>query len=403
MRAQVVSARTGDTDTLREVPEPVLAEREGDEEEVIRRGQFRLTVRFYGGFMDSIFKPADSMVRPRVKLSLDGFPGSGKSHTATECAIGIFKAWKVKGPMFIVDNEKASKFLIPMLASHKIKAEVVETDSIDVVLKAIREVESKDGLLLIDSVTNVHSRLVRDHLGSLKNPRKTLEIQDRPLINEAWTTQFEQPFVNANCHIIFTGRAATDWGNGEEIDERTGKVKRTFFAKGVKMAGAKDTLYAPDFAIYMERQEVLEGKDKKVWREATIIKDRSRILDGKTFRNPTYADLGSMFEFLLSMPEGVPNVVEGDPRNVFGEDENRQAFFKRRDVALETLEGMLTSALPGQTAKEKKARVDCVYSAYGTASKTKIEGMTPEQIEEGLPRVRAWLESLVEEQKKDVA
>jgi hypothetical protein len=283
-----------------------------------------------------------------------------------------------------------------MFTKEGLKAEVVESDSLDVMVAAIKEVESAGGILLIDSLTNISERLVRDYLSSLPVPRKKMEIQDHPIVNAAWRTQFEFPFVLANCHIVFTGRATNEWGNEEQTDEISGQKKRGFYLKGQKMMGQKDTLYAPDFVMYMERIEKIGARKKEIYREATVIKDRSRLCDGKTYKNPTWKMLSPMFEYLLSMPAGVANTIEGEPLDLFGPDENRYAYYKRRDVAIEELDGILTNALPGMTAKEKKARQDCLQAIFGTYSKTKIEGMQPEQLEDALPLVRAWLANLAQ-------
>jgi hypothetical protein len=349
--------------------------------------------------VSSIFKPADQIVRPFVKVALDGYQGSGKSETASRIVAGVVHDFNVEGPVFLIDNEKSAKFLNPLMRSLGVKQiEVVESDSLAVVRDGIKEVEARNGILLIDGLSKVSNRMESDFLATVgRTNKKTIEIQDRPILNAAWRDNFEEPFVRANCHIVFTGRAAVDWGNGVEEDPITGKEKRTFFAKGVKMAGHKETLYAPDYAIYMERIEHLTNdsplkREKEVWREATIIKDRSRILDGKTFRNPAYDDLAPMFRFLLSAPAGVPNELSGDSSTVFGQPEgNVTAWVRRKEVALEEIEGLLTSAFPGQKAEEKKAKVDALRDVYGTTSWTAIKGMKPDEIEAGLNPLRSWI------------
>ena len=347
----------------------------------------------------SIFKQVVS--GPWVKCGIDGFQGAGKSYTMVEIAIGIYKKWGMSGPVYLFDNEKQAKFTRPLLTKHGIELTVVESQDLDVLQQAFVEVEHARGILLIDSLTKVSRKLETDYLRARK--KETVEIQDRPPLNAAWLTGFEDPFVAAECHILFTGRAAIDWGN-EEIEEKDGRIKRGFYAKGVKMAGQKETLFAPDYAIYMERQERLlqqgrKGKasQKEVWREATVLKDRSTLLDGHTFRNPTFEEFEPMFDFLLSLPNGAGNQVSGDPRNIFGQDDSLRAFYKRRDIALEQLDGMLTRALPGQKAEEKQARLDCLKAVFGTYSKTAIEGLRPERIEEALPEVEKWLNKLAHE------
>ena len=350
-----------------------------------------------GGSQDSIFKEVDSGLW--VKCGIDGFQGGGKSHTMVEIAIGIYQKSGLTGPVYLCDTEKQAKFTRPHLAKHGIRLTVVESQDLDVLQRAIAEVARAGGVLLIDSATKISRKLEADY--KKNNNRTSIEIQDRPILNAAWEQGFEDPFVEAECHVLFTGRAAIDWGNEEIEDKKTGKIKRGFYAKGVKMAGHKETLFAPDYVIYMERQERLltEGRkgkasEKEVWREATILKDRSTLLDGKTLRNPTFKDFEPMFDFLRGLKQGQGNQVAGDPRNIFGDDDGLRAFFKRRDIALEQLDGMLGRALPGQKAEEKQARLDCLKAVFGTYSKTAIEGLRPELIEESLPRVEAWLNDL---------
>jgi hypothetical protein len=60
---------------------------------------------------------------------------------------------------------------------------------------------------------------------------------------------------------------------------------------------------------------------------------------------------------------------------------------------------LLSRALPGQKAEEKKARLDCLVAVYGSASKTFIESLRSTEIEDGLPAVREWLMRLYREQR----
>ena len=50
-----------------------------------------------------------------IKASFGGFQGSGKTRTATEFIIGCYKDMKLTKPVLILDNEKGSRFLIPIL------------------------------------------------------------------------------------------------------------------------------------------------------------------------------------------------------------------------------------------------------------------------------------------------
>ena len=47
-----------------------------------------------------------------IKASFGGFQGSGKTFTATNFVIGVYKDLKLKKPILILDNEKGGRFLI---------------------------------------------------------------------------------------------------------------------------------------------------------------------------------------------------------------------------------------------------------------------------------------------------
>lgn len=49
-----------------------------------------------------------------IKASFGGFSGSGKSRTATEFIIGAYRDLGCTKPILIIDNEKGSRFLIPI-------------------------------------------------------------------------------------------------------------------------------------------------------------------------------------------------------------------------------------------------------------------------------------------------
>jgi len=354
----------------------------------------------------SVFKLL-TMVRPWVKCAIDGFPGSGKSRTAFEIAIGIYQKWKHDGPVFIFDNEKSAKFLVPGFKKQGIVTEVVESDQLDVFKMAVAEVERRGGLLLVDGATKIHSRTVKDYLNGLATPRKHIEMQDRPILSDVWREHFEDVLINAECHIVFTGRATNDWDGGVEFDADTKKNKRTFWKKGVKMMGDKDTLYAPDYAIYMERiEEFVPATPKKkasktVWREATVLKDRSDKCDGLTFKDPSYKNFAPMFEFLLATPSGEPNVIEGNPKTIFGEGGDGGLFFRERAILSEEIQGEFQRAYPGQTAVEKRCRAELMQRFFGTRSWTKISEATPLQLlKTGLEGLRFFVEQELTEKEE---
>jgi hypothetical protein len=202
-----------------------------------------------------------------------------------------------------------------------------------------------------------------------------------------WKEEFSEPFVNDRYHALMCGRAGYEYS-----DEKDENGKRQIYKSGVKMKVEGETAYEPDILIMMERfEEVLEKTGKKVWREATIIKDRSGLIDGKTFQNPTFDSFLPAVEYLLENP--VERDAPPELENSFESDDAKRDWIKRRDIALETLEAeMVKGGLAGNAGDAKKAKVAALERAFGTASWTAIKGMSPDKLNAGIDVVRAFIE-----------
>jgi len=151
-----------------------------------------------------------------------------------------------------------------------------------------------------------------------------------------------------------------------------------------------ETAYEPDLLLLMERFEEVIGKDeKKVWREATVLKDRAALLDGKTFKNPSYEDFAPTVEAMLANPFDKKAVVtpEGDTALLFKTEENKAQFRKERDKWLEEIDGLLIRVAPGYNGKDKQFKLDTLYKVFNTTSKTAIGGLMPEQLKEGYRKI----------------
>ena len=197
-------------------------------------------------------------------------------------------------------------------------------------------------------------------------------------------------FVAAQGSIVFTGRGGFEYEKEEDQrDEATGKVKKGQFVKsGVKMKMAGETPFEPDLNIWMEReQEIRPDGELIVWREAQIMKDRSGLIDGKTFKNPTYADLRPFVQYLIDVPAGAV-AGETSSRNI-APAENYEGYDRRQQaqVALDEIkEEMLRHHGHGMDAGTKAAKQEtlekitrCVMPD-GTRSWARLESFRPEEI-----------------------
>ena len=309
-----------------------------------------------------------------IKASFGGFSGGGKSRTATEFTIGSYKLLGLTKPILIIDNEKGSRFLEPIFKKAGIATLVKDTTSLSDVLQAFQFI--KDGeidWLFIDSLTKVWYQYVRDY--KKKNKRTFMTLQDWGKILPAWQEQFADPFVELEGNCVFTGRG----GYTYDMEENEETKKKEFVKSGVKMKMAGETPFEPDLNIWMEQvQEIVDGKPK-VWREAMVMKDRSALIDGKTFKNPTFEVFKPVVQFLIDVPKGE---VKGTTSSAnLAPSEEYSDKRKRREIAIEEIKGVFDSIGLGTSKDDKQMKAFISESIFGTTSVAAMEGMKLSDLE----------------------
>lgn len=335
------------------------------------------------GAVDAFFTPIGN-TKPFFKAAIEGFAGSGKTYTAALIAKGLYKRIGSTKPIVIFDTEKAAKFLKPVFAEEGIEVLVRESKTLADLKTTMQKMrQGLSDLLIIDSISHVWEEFLQAYAKKVKRTR--LQFQDWGIIKPTWKAEFSDPFVNDEYHIIMNGRAGYEYDN--EINEETGK--REIYKSGVKMKVEGETAYEPDMLILMNRFEQVLGKEKKVWREATVVKDRSTLIDGKTFKNPGYKDFAPAVEAMLEnpLPKEVLLTPEGDTGFLFKTEEEKYEWRRARDKAIEELEGLLTRIAPGANGKDRQIRLELLDKVFGTTSMTAIGEMKPEQIMEGYKRI----------------
>ena len=342
-------------------------------------------------YNDNFFAPIGN-TKPYFKAALEGFAGSGKTYTAAQVAIGLYKRVGSKKPVIIFDTEKAAKFLKPMFAAEGIEVLVRESRS----LADLRETMSRarqglTDLLIIDSISHVWEDFLKAYAEKVRRTR--LEFQDWGIIKPTWKNEFSDPFVSDPYHIIMTGRAGYEYEN--EINKETGK--REIYKSGVKMKVEGETAYEPDLLVLMERMQEMEGGSiKKVIRQATIIKDRSTVIDGQTFENPTYKEFAPAVEVMLEAPAPMETAAERDAGTLFRTEEEKYEWKQQKKRWLEEIENYLVSVWPGQAAEQKKLKIDAIYYAFNTMSWTVVESLRPEELEAGFGRVQEFVKQHIQ-------
>jgi hypothetical protein len=327
-----------------------------------------------------------------VKADFAGFAGAGKSRTMTEFVLGSYKDLGYTKPVLVIDNEKGSRFLIPKFKEAGVKALLKETTSLDDVLTSFSMLEQGDiEYIMIDSLTKVWYRYVREYLE--KNKRVFMELNDWGKLLPKWQEQFSDRFVAARGSIAFTGRGGYTYDKEEdEVDERSGKTKKGSFVKsGVKMKLAGETPFEPDLNIWMEQKQEVTAEGLKIWREGQVMKDRSGLIDGMTFINPTYEHLRPFVTYLVGVPQGTVSGESSDRNLAPGENYESFDRKRKRDITLEEIQEEIVKMYPGQTVGDKKGKADLVEELFNTRSWTAVENKPMDVLEAA--RNTLWIKS----------
>ena len=333
-----------------------------------------------------LFKPAENK-QGYIKVGLKGFPGSGKSFTATELAIGLVKMTGDKRPVFALDTEKGFDYLVSRFKKEGIELYVARTRAFVDLLAAVKEAEKSASLLIIDSITHFWEEVQAAY--KKKKQRDSLTFADWGPIKENWS-QYTRAFLESNLHIVMCGRAADVYEHYEDEDG-----KKQIEKVGTKMQAEKNLGYEPGLGIEMERISL--GKLKKGERNfvnrAYIIKDRFDELDGKFFDNPNFDTFLPHIK-RLNLGQHEP-LSQASSEEIFDKnsDHNWHERRKQVEIALEEIQAEITSAIPGQSAEDKKAKTDILAKVFGTRSWTAISDKKLEDLRAGLAIIKTWATS----------
>lgn len=333
-----------------------------------------------------MFTPIEN-IRPFIKAAFEGFAGDGKTFTAVSMAIGLHKAIKSQKPIALLDTEKAAKALIPIFEKNGIAAIVNEGRSLANLNEAIKWCENGGAdILVIDSITHVWEEFLEAHKASKRFNKTFLEFQDWGVIKPRWKREFSTPFVNAKCHIIFTGRAGYEYEHFEQIDGATGKVKKEIQKSGIKMKAEGETAFEPDLLFLMGKVQDILGTDKRIYREALVLKDRTTLIDGQTFKNPTYKDFEPAINQLLNGV--VKDRIDQSPADVFEHERNFDDMRKERDLIISSVEGHFNLMGLGTGATDKKYKAALLKNAFNVVSIDELSAVKMESMRDGMSFIR---------------
>jgi len=219
-----------------------------------------------------------------LKMGIYGPPGSGKTFTSLLLAEGLSKITGKR--VAYIDTEHGTDFYCQAVPTRAVHPEAFDFDalytrSITEVLKSVRELPQEQyGVVILDSVTHLWEAAMAAYGGKLTS------IGTIPM--HAWG-KIKKPYkelmaalLSSTMHVIICGRQKTMYAEDEETEELK--------AIGVTMRAEGETPYEPHILIRMEAI-----RPKRTNEVAQIIayaeKDRTGVLSGRSFVNPTFDSL----------------------------------------------------------------------------------------------------------------
>lgn len=357
-----------------------------------------------------LFKVATNQ-QAYLKAGVLGFPGSGKTYTSYLIAKGLIYLLggkKPDVPLLFIDTETGSDFLVSEAKKDGINLYVSKTRAFADLLTAVDEAEKMNAVLIIDSITHFWAE-VQDAYKKEKK-RSRLYFQDWGPIKDTWR-MFTDRYINSKAHIIMCGRAGYEYeyGTDAEGNKQLEKV-------GTKMKAETDMGYEPSLLVEMVREpqnpETVAGSsagkrkvEGRLWNHtAYVLKDRTRTIEGSRFDNPSFKEFAPAIEFLNLGGNHLGVDTTRDSRSMFSNDveKNIQKRITSVNIALEEIQGMIVSAIPGTSAAEKKLKMDWLFECFGTRSWTAVENMKLEAMIEGMKKLSVLVTQKLEAAKNPV-
>ncbi len=333
----------------------------------------------------SLFQKAENSAA-FAKVALLGFAGGGKTRTACYQAIGLVKAARkhkmsyANKPVFFVDTEAGSDYIVDLFAAEKIELQVARTRSFADLIEAMKEAEKNASVFIIDSVSHFWTEF-QDAYAKKKNRKRGLEFSDWATVKREWRQSFTEPFLNSNLHIIMCGRATWEYEHFQRDDG-----KREIAKSGVKMSAEKEMSFEPSLLVFMSHDTDTDGH---VTRKATVMKDRFDVLDGREFTNPTFKDFAPHYAKLNwgGKQGGVDSTRTSEGMiEVDVYDERRDA----RKIKLEEISNMLMKAY-STSRDDKLKRLKALELCFGTNSDTALERATLDDLHRGQMQLAQYL------------
>ena len=354
-------------------------------------------------------KLAPAIGPAHLRLGFFGKAGSGKTYTMAKLLSQFIAEYAPDKQLAMFDTEGGAGYIAHMVKAITGKDLLVVTaQTFSELLEFASLCRDNGYVAMLDSATHPWRSLCADYLEAKKsrvigaggNPHTVrLSLKDWGPIKDMWA-KFADAFRYDPVHWAICGREGDNWTTVTD-DEGNDELRKD----GEKMKTETETGYEPSLLVQMRTHDdprwTPNSKASVVLHEAIVRKDRFDVLTGQVGIDPDIEFFRPHIDLLLL--GGQQAAPSGDATPVFepGGGANYRTIKARRDGLLENIKDDLLLAWPGQTAADKKAKVEALRRTFGTSSWTDLTDNDKEYSLDALVDGREILAGIIAEMKKE--
>lgn len=325
-----------------------------------------------------------------LKAGFFGNAGSGKTTTASYLAIAISKRLGDGKPVAFFETEAGSDFLVERFKEEGIKLLRKKSHALADLIAVAKEAEGLCSVLIVDSISHVWAELCEAKLQAVNKWRRNkgwdaidkLSFEHWADVKREWG-KWTTFFLNSNLHIIVCGRAGNVWEY-----ETNEKGKKELIKGESKMKAEGEFGYEPSLLIEMARESKGSEPGQGWKHRAFVLKDRTDTINGMVFDFERAKKGYKKGDFTITFKPFEPVIKAlniGGTQKTIDEKASSERLFpaeeggsdyelikKRKDIALEEIEGCLVAIAPGQSADAKSLKAALAQEMFGTRSWTAV-------------------------------
>ncbi len=244
-------------------------------------------------------------LQARLKVSIYGPPGSGKTFSTLLMAEGLAK---VRGKRIAyVDTERGTDFYAQTVKARRIHPDKFDFDalytkSLAEVTESVRSIDPNEhGVIVLDSISQLWDAAMDAYKGK-RTGADTIPMH-------AWG-KIKKPYKDLIAFLIGSQFDVFILGRQKNVfeDNTEGEMKKS----GVAMRAEGETAYEPHICLRMEAAGKVETDYL-----CHVEKDRTGVLAGRTFKNPSF----TMIEPLLPLLGETQAPVEDEDERIAKDSE----------------------------------------------------------------------------------